>query len=197
MAHWLISCHASIDSKLCKTAFGTGKNRIDVPEGMSLIVFTAENRQLGMIDGWLLWEMLMHGRHGGAFGAVGGMHKQKTGAKAFDDLYLYSNNEQWWYWPPAGTAAGTWVNTIGVWEVGNPRAPVIDIPTAGMQLSEVIARAQAAGVTRIYHGACRAVTKGGALTQGSEKIALVRAWDGLRSAQGTRLADVSSGGVVA
>ncbi len=104
----------------------------------------------------------MYDEYGGEQAAYAAKYKSFTGASTVTDFYAYIDNTDpvWNDGPDRGNNHPV-VNAYGVWKVGDPTAPVINLahqPNQVTQLSKIVGEAcwsGRGGVQRIYWGCCK------------------------------------------
>ena len=152
-ANWIISCHGYSDvksnSKLAITRRQTYDN-FSIPLGVELVTYTKQGVNLGMDDGWDLWEML-------------------TGTQ---EVVAYARKHKGKKWPTSVINYGLsgphdasdyhgWVNAsghyaCGLFKVGDPTAlHQFPISTQVTTLKAVLLEAKKQKVARVYYLACQ------------------------------------------
>ena len=153
MPNWIISCHGYSDTKsnnkLAITKRQTYQNAT-IPKDVELVTYTKQGETLSMDLGWDLWEKLTGGQEQQAYNAK---HKSKKGIKSIINYGLSGPHDASDFidWLDA-----TGNSACGIFEVGNPVAiksyPIgIEVET----LQDVLNRAKANHVARVYYLACQ------------------------------------------
>lgn len=163
MPNWLVSAHGNIEHSAARRGGRShlkGADKAQVPAGMEVVFYCPGDRQLSMNAGWKLWDMLMFGENGGEAAAYSARYSLKRAYESTSNYYAYLDLADPWDDGPAarGNAHPT-QSAYGVWRVGNPTAPVINLlyqPDNTMQLSQILTAASANGAVRVYWGCCRA-----------------------------------------
>jgi hypothetical protein len=163
--NWFVSSHGNVEHKKAKRIFNPGAKTFTVPTGIEIIMYCPGDRGLAMSAGWDLWDMLMYGEQGGEQAAYDARYKVFGPNASVTDYYAYIDAGDYNQWDD-GTNRGNGhpdKNAYGVWEVGDPSAPVIDLRLHpdGLQLSAIVFEAcwTRGGVSRIYWGCCRSHVK--------------------------------------
>lgn len=175
MTAWMISAHsvAKADKARGKEMWTPERGKFrTVP--VEIYYYCKPDQQLSMTAGWILWDMLMYGEHGGA-AAADKAAIEKKGKDVHDWYYEYTiasfkdDASEWM----DKKASHTTKSTYGIWEVGKPSKPVIDMsPPKTLRASDVIAQAVLSGVKRIYWTSCQAFEEkvGKNLTPSSQTV---------------------------
>ncbi|WXG52519.1 MAG: hypothetical protein RNU03_17415 [Candidatus Sedimenticola sp. (ex Thyasira tokunagai)] len=163
MKNWFVASHGYIEGEYAKGEANAAPTT--VPSDLEVIFFCPANRQLGMRMGWKLWDMLMYGQYGGedvAYNLCNNKVAAHAPASNYCAVYTQVDHHDWNDGDHrlAGRPAKY---TLGIWEVGNPNKPVIDLRTdlstipfkqhqRLMPLSTILEKAALAGVSRVYWG---------------------------------------------
>ena len=153
MPNWIISCHGYTDQRSRKKiAFTTRQTyqNATIPQGVELVTYTKQGESLSMNDGWDLWTKLTGHQEAAAYAQK---HKSKKGVKSIINYGLSGPHD-------ASDHAG-WLDfdgeyACGLFEVGTrvsfqPFAIGVQVTT----LQDVLNRAKAANVARVYYLACQ------------------------------------------
>jgi hypothetical protein len=181
--HWFVASHGSVEHQKSNSVWNVVRRRATtfrIPAGYEIVFYCPDNTQLSMKGGWSLWDALMFGEGGGEQAAYDAAYKKAGPHAKTTDFYAYMDHgdfNQWDDGPNRGNAHPA-MNTYGVWEVGDPSSPVIDLNAhpGGMLLSDIIGDSVFSGVTRLYWGCCKAHVKGQGNTASSMKIYTPSAW---------------------
>jgi hypothetical protein len=174
---WFVACHAGIYHETSK---GTIRHLFPrasvftVPPKMKVVFYCPGDKQLTMVGGWKLWDMLMYGEHGGEQAAYAARHKEFTGGSTVSNYKCFRvSDDPDWDDGMVNRANGHPIkNTYGIWEVGNTTAPALAVTASGMLLSDIVGNAVFSGVAQVYFGACRVHWKSstGAMTSKSNTL---------------------------
>jgi hypothetical protein len=175
MTAWMISAHSVAKADKARgNDMWTPKRGKFSRTAVEIYYYCPPDKQLSMSAGWILWDMLMYGEHGGV-AAADKLAIEKRGKDVHDWYYEYTvasfkSDAADWMDKKKGHHPGS---AYGVWEVGNPDAdPVYDMsePTTLLAV-DLIARAALEGVKRIYWTSCQAFEdKAGKLTPSSQQV---------------------------
>jgi hypothetical protein len=155
MPNWVISCHGYSDTKSGKAVKITTRQKYEncqVPTGVELVTYTKQGESLSMDEGWALWELLVEDNNEAA--AYARRHKSKTN-QAIINYGLSGPHD-------AADFNGWLSNAVppvcacGIFEVGNQVAlETFQIAMQHCTLADVLNRAKAANVARVYYLACQ------------------------------------------
>jgi hypothetical protein len=154
MPNWIISCHGFSDKKSGNKLALTKRQKYQngcIPFGLELVTYTKQGVNLSMDDGWDLWEMLTGNQEAQAYARK---HKGKKWPTSIINYGLsgphHASDYQDWLAPGDGECA------CGLFHVGNRHAfQAFPIATEVTTLQDVLNRAKAAKVARVYYLACQ------------------------------------------
>jgi hypothetical protein len=154
-----VSSHGTVEHKKAKKILNPNAKTFTVPSGMEIVTYCPGDRGLSMSAGWDLWDMLMYGEQGGEQAAYDAAYKVFGPNSTMTDYLAYIDPNDYNQWDD-GTNRGNGhadKNAYGIWEVGDPSDPVIDLRHGHVTLSRIVFEAcwTRAGVSRIYWGCCR------------------------------------------